>query len=196
MTELRNSARVFNHRNPFLEIVPAAGTFRGNYSDDLRVFASLYREALITESVNYQFLCYYRIAEGLLARRVLEERKAARSGAVYTDPSEVYPSTPQEAVALYASVFPVPAGGLLIEGSLGIPEALGRTFKDLLGKGAELTEIRDNIGHTLLQKLEDLVLVDDPVSQEKVERWLPPLKLIARTMLANDFPNEVRLKNP
>jgi hypothetical protein len=53
-TELRNSALTFTHRNPFLEIA-VAGSINAIYTEELRVYASLYREAIISESSAYQF---------------------------------------------------------------------------------------------------------------------------------------------
>ncbi len=151
------------------------------------MFASLYREALISESSAYQFLCYYRIVEGLKKRRPMLAREAKKQGTSYTEPAEIYPANATDAVALYKKVFPVKLPDQqIIEDSLGLPEALGRSFEDLIDK--QLKEIRDNIGHTLIQKIEELILTDDPLSQAKVEKWLPPLKLMARTMLLNDFP--------
>jgi hypothetical protein len=183
--ELRNEGLTFTHRNPFLEI-SVAGSYKGTYTEELRVYASLYREALITESSAYQFLCYYRIAESLRARRVRLDRDAKESGASYSAPAETYPATPKDAVSFYETVFPVKLPKQqIIEDSLGVPEALGKTFEDLIV--GNLKEIRDNIGHTLLQKMEELILTDDPLSQSRVERWLPPLKLIARAMLIHDF---------
>jgi hypothetical protein len=114
-------------------------------------------------------------------------RDAKKNGTSYNDPAEVYPKNAKDAVALYERVFPVKLPNRqTIEDSLGVPEAFGKSFNDLIEK--QLKEIRDNIGHTLIQKLEDLILTDDPTSQSKVEKWLPPLKLMARAMLFQDFP--------
>ncbi len=183
--EQRNGALTFTHRNPFLEIT-VTGSMKATYTEELRVYASLYREALISESSAYQFLCYYRIAESLRARRIRLDRDAKKTGGSYSGPAEIYPPTPKDAVSLYEAVFPVKLPKQqIIEDGLGIAEALSKSFEDLIL--GDLKEIRDNIGHTLLQKMEELILTDDPLSQSRVERWLPPLKLIARTMLIHDF---------
>jgi hypothetical protein len=113
-------------------------------------------------------------------------RESKQTGGSYAPPAEIYPSTAKDAVVLYESVFPVKLPKQqIIEDSLGVPEALGKSFDDLFV--GELKNIRDNIGHALLQKMPELVLTDDLLSQAKVEKWLPPLKLIARTMLVDDF---------
>ena len=183
--EQQNSALTFTHRNPFLEI-SVSGSLQGTYTVELRVYASLYREALITESSAYQFLCYYRIAESLRARRIRLDRDAKKAGRSYAVPAETYPATPKDAVSLYETVFPVKLPRQqIIEDGLGIVEALGKSFEDLIL--GDLKDIRDNIGHTLLQKMEELILTDDALSQSRVEKWLPAIKLIARTMLIHDF---------
>jgi hypothetical protein len=51
---------------------------------------------------------------------------------------------------------------------LGIAEALNKSFDDLIL--GDLKDIRDNIGHTLLQNMEELILTDDPLSQSRVEK--------------------------
>ncbi len=103
-TELATGAMSFCHRNPSLEILVPAGTHHGSdFKKELQIYASLYREALIAESSAYQFLCYYRIAEGLKKRR----KNLARKEANYIPPTETYPSSAGEAVVLYESVFPV-----------------------------------------------------------------------------------------
>ena len=66
-----------------------------------------------------------------------------------------------------------------------VPEARGRKSRVIVEK--ELKGIRDNIAHTLLQREAEMVLMDDPLSHEKVEKWLPPIKCIARAILKNDF---------
>jgi hypothetical protein len=63
--------------------------------------------------------------------------------------------------------------------------ARGRKFRVIIEE--ELKGIRDNIAHSLLQREAEMVLMDDHLSQEKVEKWLPPIKCIARAMLKNDF---------
>jgi hypothetical protein len=65
------------------------------------------------------------------------------------------------------------------------PEARGRKFRVIVEE--QLKDIRDNIAHTLLQREGEIVLIDDHLSQDKVEKWLPPIKCIARAMLKNDF---------
>ena len=190
--ELRKGTVQWTHRNPFLEVKVTAGAMNLTAEPELRTYASVYREALTTDSITYQFLCFYRIIESLHARRIRLSREAARRMVAYTDPpGEVYPSNRQEAAALLDSVFSArPLNGwddMALESVL-VTEALGKPFSAIADI---LRPIRDNIAHTLVQNVGELISMDDPFAREKVERWLPVLKSIARTMLKHDFQREL-----
>ncbi len=188
--EIKTGTRSFTNRNAFLEVT-LSGSFNVTANPELRTYCSVYREALITESITYQFLCFYRLIESVEARRTRLERDARRSGSVYTPPTEIYPSTAAEAVTWLDSIFPVRLGKWddLTLNSILIPEACGKTFGAIAD--GEPKSLRDNIAHTLLQRAGELVSMDDPLAREKVEKWLPPIKCIARTMLKNDFPTDL-----
>lgn len=63
---------------------------------DYRGAASLYREAMNSNSQIFSFLCLYKIIEMIRARRKAFTRKAAQTGSTYTRPVEVMPSTLEE----------------------------------------------------------------------------------------------------
>ncbi len=75
---------------PFIE-APFAATPTDQPSNEFRGYISLYREALSSSSTVYSFLCFYKIIEGLRARRTRLERAARRSRTSYSIPSEVFP---------------------------------------------------------------------------------------------------------
>ena len=77
--ELRKGTVLWTHRNPFLEVRVTAGMHL-TAEPELRTYASVYREALTTESLPYQFLCFYRVVESLKARRKRLARDATRRG--------------------------------------------------------------------------------------------------------------------
>jgi hypothetical protein len=95
--ELRTGVRGFSHRNPLAE-VKVSGEFRTILDPEPRTYAAIYREAIITESPAYQFLCFYRIIESLKARRTRIARAAIRERRAYTQHAEVYPRNAREAV--------------------------------------------------------------------------------------------------
>lgn len=189
--ELRKGTVLWTHRNPFLEVRVTAGMHL-TAEPELRTYASVYREALTTESLPYQFLCFYRVVESLKARRKRLARDATRRGVANADPpAEIYPENRREAVALLDSVFPAkPPNGWddMALASVLVAEALGKPFYTIADI---LRPIRDNIAHSLLQNAEELISMDDPFAREKVEKWLPVLKCVVRTMLKHDFERQL-----
>jgi hypothetical protein len=75
---------------PYLE-APFAVAPTHRPSNDFRGYSSLYREALSCSSSVYCFICFYKIIEGLRARRTRLERAARRSGMTHAAPAEVLP---------------------------------------------------------------------------------------------------------
>ena len=188
--ESRRGTRQITNRSPFSEVA-INGVFGVPITKELMTYGAVYREALTSESTTYQFLCYYRLIESMQARRKRLERDFLKQSQTYAIPVEVYPSTQLEAIRWLNAIFPVkPAqwDEMAIQCIL-IPEARGKRFSVIVE--GELKNIRDNIAHTLLQREAEMVLLDDYLSQEKVEKWLPPIKCIARAMLKNDFGAEL-----
>jgi len=184
--ELRKGTLQMSHRNPFQEI-SLKGQFEFALNPDLRVYGSIYREALITESIDYQFLCFFRLIESVRARRVRLAREAKRQGGQHKKPRETYPRTRAEAEVFLNLILPVRTSksDQLVLDAILVPEALGKEFSVIIE--TYLKPIRDNIGHTLLQRAEELVSIDDHRSRQRVEKWLPPTKCIARAMMKSDF---------
>jgi hypothetical protein len=166
-------------------------SFSISASPELRAYGSVYREALTTNSVTYEFLCLYRIIESIPKRRKRIERDAKRLSMTYIAPVEIYPSTKEETVAMLNSIYPAKPPKRwddMAPHSVFVPEARGKPFPRIVD---ELAPIRDNIAHTLMQRADELVTMDDPESIEKVGKWLPVVKCMARLMLKNDFPAEL-----
>jgi hypothetical protein len=188
--EIRKSTYQITHRNPFIE-VSVTGSLRISAKPDLRIYSSVYREALTTNSVTYEFLCLYRIVESIPSRRKRLEREAKRDGKIYSTPIETYPSTKEQALEMLAWIYPATPRGRWDDMSVDsvlAPSARGKTFSRIID---ELAPIRDNIAHTLLQRGDELVSFDDPRAIQKIEQWLPVVKCMARVMLKNDFQAEL-----
>ncbi len=174
------------NKNPFSEIT-INGVFGVLITNELMTYGAVYREALTSESTMYQFLCYFRIIESIRARRKRLEREFVKSGKTYTIPVEVYPYTKLEVIRWLNDIFPVKPSKWdeMAVQSILVPEARGRKFRVIVEE--QLKNIRDNIAHTILRREGEIVLIDDHLSQDKVEKWLPATKCIARAMLRNDF---------
>jgi hypothetical protein len=198
--ELATKNTMIGYVNPFPEL-PFAVPPGLKKDDDLDALSSIYREALNSNSLPYQFLCFYKIAEALKRRRERLTKAASRGGAPYAEPIEVVPAKDDDRPKWLGAIFPVaapteePFRTMYIESYLP-HEARGRSFDDLLGfrKGVDgiLTEVRDLVAHALTSAERgqpfDLVNLDDRLFHRKVHHWLPLMKVVARRMLKTDFP--------
>lgn len=201
--EIASGNRMIGYVNPAAELPLAVPPGR-NEDADLEALASIYREAQNSNSLLYQFLCFYKIAEALRRRRDRLAKAAARGGAPYTAPVEVVPSKQEEAERWLGAIFPVPPPKdepfrtIYYEAYLPA-EGRGRSFEELLGfdrgerKGI-LTEVRDLVAHALSSSERgqpfELVNLDDRLFHRKVHIWLPLMKVVARRMLKTDFPGQ------
>jgi hypothetical protein len=184
--EIRTGTQQITQRNPFHEI-SLNGIWTLSLDPEIRAYWAIYREALITENINYQFLCFFRLIESMQARRKRLERDAKRHGGSYRVPAEVYPRTRAEAENFLDQIFPVKptpwdVGAL---DAVLVSEALGKGFTVIIQE--YLKPVRHSIAHTLLQEAAELTTIDDHVSRARVEKWLAPAKCITRSMLKGDF---------
>lgn len=198
--ELATKNTLIAYVNPFPEL-PFAVPPGLKDDKEFEALTSLYREALNSNSLPYQFLCFYKITEGLARRRDRQVKAASRGGPAYTPPVEVVPSAAADIERWLGAIFPVAAPTeepfRTIYYETYVPaEAKGKTFEELLGhhsgKGAILGDVRDLIGHALTSRLRgdpfELLNLDDRLFHRTVHHWLPLMKAIARRMLKTDFP--------
>jgi hypothetical protein len=54
----------------------------------------------------------------------------------------------------------------------------------------ELRNLRDQIAHSIMDTGELSLSLDDLVQLQRVSKWLPLTRCIARRMLKNDFPTQ------
>jgi hypothetical protein len=170
----------------------------GELPPELMGYASVYREALLSNSPLYQFLCYFKIIESLRTRRdrLAAERRAA--GISLAQPFEKIPTNEATLVPWLDAIFSVrpPAWDKMIVDSILLPEAIGRTFTYI--SDTVLAGLRNNIAHALFEGSELAISIDDQVKMEAIHRWLPIAKCMVRRMLKNEFRNLVfaGLPNP
>ncbi len=169
-----------------LALVPS-----GALPPELMGYASVYREALLSNSPLYQFLCYFKIIESIRSRRarLAPERRAA--GLSLTQPFERIPVDEATLTPWLDAIFPVrpAAWDKMAVDSILLPEAKGRTFTQL--SDSVLTELRHNIAHALFEGGELAISIDDQAKMEAIHRWLPIAKCMTRRMLKNEFRNLV-----
>jgi hypothetical protein len=194
--ELASRNTMIGYINPFPEL-PLVVEPGLRDDKDLAALTSIYREALNSSSLLYQFLCFFKIAEALKDRRVSREKKASRSGPAYTAPRESVPADEKEFEQWLGAIFPVqgpkeePFRTIYVESH--VPrEAWGKSFEELMD--GVLVEVRNQIGHALWSPARgvsgELVNLDDRTFHRKVHQWLPLMKAMARRMLKTDFPGQ------
>lgn len=157
---------------------------------EFRGYASLYREALGSNSAVYTFLCLFKVIEGILSRRQRLAVEAKNAAAAFIRPRRRVPEKPEERIPWLNAIFPVrQTWDPMALDSIFRPEALGKKFGDVIDK--ILVPLRVDIAHALsLQSGELTLSVDELLHMQKVNNWLPLTKCIVRRMLKDKFPTE------
>jgi len=158
---------------------------------------SLYRESVNSNSINYQFLCWYKIIEGINWKRSEElsaQPAGAKTGMTLKVP-EVLPGTKEEMRKLVTQVFPtLDPKGLDDErwDHVAPAEVLGWKFNRI--REQKLEGVRNKIAHMLTDAGGDLTLSPDSQNHRiEVTRWITLLRLMARIMIRNE---RARLPQP
>jgi hypothetical protein len=175
--------------NPFIES-PLATNPTGAVSAACRGFLSLYREALESNSPVYQYLCLFKIAEGILRRRERLAVEAKARQEKLSRPVERIPEHEPDFIPWLNALFPIRrAWDEMALASVFVPAARGRKIKDVIDH--ELTDLRVDVAHALSSETGTMaVSADEILHVDRVNQWLGLMKCIARRMLKNEFPTE------
>jgi methylamine utilization protein MauJ len=153
--------------------------------------ASLYREALITNSLPYRYLCLYKVIEGILGRRARLAAEARRAG---REPRrfvlEDVPGERDKFVAWLNSIFSVRMewNDMIFTG-IFVPDALGKSFGYVIEKF--LRPLRVKVAHALSESSGELTMsADELLHIRELSRWLPLTKCIVRRLMKNEFPSQ------
>jgi len=188
VTELRTKAVMIGLLIPPTE-TPLFFIPTEEMTEEFRRYASLYREALNSNSPNYQFLCYYKIIEGIRKRqeRLVTEAKA-RGEQIPSRPRQIIPRTPEEQIEWLNSIFPVRQNWDAMALNSSFPaRSLGRRIYDVVDN--ELDPIRNRVAHTVLRSGEPTVSIDAGLDIDLINEWLPLTKCIARLLIKTEFPS-------
>ncbi len=201
MEELQYGTLNMSIVNPYDE-VPLVLEPGDALQQPLRVLESYYREAMNSNSPAYQFLCFCKILEGVLASRVRATRAAARAGQqlVRVDPeSERVPVIETDFVPWLERLFPVrtrPWDPMALA-SIFITEAVGRTVEELFREGQRgkapgaIRAVRNEVAHAVTGEGPPRQTADDSFHLERVNEWLPITKCLARLLLVHEFPRQL-----
>jgi hypothetical protein len=163
-------------------------------ADEFCNYASLYREAMNTNSNFYRFLCLFKIIESVTFRRSRIAQEAKESGIeVPKRVREEVPKNNDELRRLLKVVYPWRnLWDTFALGQMLPADALGKKLSNV--RTTYLEPIRDAIAHALLRSGEIKMTIDNLDHVELVNRWLPFCRVFARLMLHNDFPNQFQLR--
>jgi hypothetical protein len=174
--------------NPFQEAHPRGDD--ATLTPEFTSFVSFYREALESNSEVYQFLCLFKIAEGVRNRRVRLGQEAKARGENLARPEERIPGEPEEFAPYLNALYPNRREwDAMALASAFIDEARGRKFGDLMKR--ELDDLRNDVAHALSDATGTITMsVDATLHVARVRKWLPVMKVIVRRLLKNEFPQE------
>lgn len=178
---------------PYIAQMPPTFT---NYQLDKNLFkfTSLYREALNSNSPNYQYLCFYKIIEGI--RKIRDERTTmenqeilARGETPPSRPVDRIPSDRQEQKIWLNSIFRPQKWSDLALAQVFPEKVIGRKINDLINKSKELDTVRNKIAHTVMRdETQETYSLDDGLQISEVITWLPLCKCLAIYLLKKEYP--------
>lgn len=162
---------------------------------DLSRSSSLYREALNSNSPNYQYLSFFKVIEGI--RRIREERTTQENQAALAQgekppsrPREKLPTTREEQVAWLNSVIAFQNWSDLALLQVFPPEVLGKKISDVIRESGVLDMIRNRIAHAVMRdETQETINIDDGLLINEVSKWLPLCKCVARYLLKKEYPH-------
>jgi hypothetical protein len=189
MIELSTGNRFISIISPHLER-PMQIAPTGTMSKEFRSLAALYREALSSNTPPFQFLCYFKILEGIRKRRqqLIAEAKAAGTE-VPKPPGQIVPADEPGFIPWLNGVYGVGRSWdfIMLE-SIFVKEARGKKFTQIIDD--YLRPVRDRIAHAVLDSGELTLSADEDLDVREIYKWLSLTKCIARHMLKSDFPAE------
>jgi hypothetical protein len=163
----------------------------------IQSLVSLYREGVNSNSQNYQFLCWYKIVEGINWKR--DEERATKPKGAKQDPTvktvERLPDTREGMRRAISIAFPTVGTGGLSDArwdSAFPEEVLGWKFNRI--RQDRLEPMRNQIAHMLAEPSGDLSLSPDTRAHMiEVTKWITLLRFMARVMIQNE---QARLPGP
>lgn len=184
VTQLSTQNVSMNYVCPFPDMVPTGSG--ANNSPYLQSLLSLYREGINSNSQNYQFLCWYKMVEGINSKR--QEETTKLKAELPKKFPERLEETAVEQRKRFAEIFPVLQGCTIADENYDhiVPEEV-RGWKFNRVRERHLEPIRNRIAHMLSEPSGDLSLSPDSrENSREVMKWLSLLRLIARVMALNE----------
>jgi hypothetical protein len=188
MVELSTGNRFVSIISPIRES-PMLVAPQGVMTKEFRANASLYREALNSNTPVFQFLCFFKIIEALLARRERTAVEAKARGETPSRPVQIVPTDEKEFIPWLSTIYHVGRDWDEITlASIFVPEARGKKFTRIIED--YLRPVRVRIAHAVLDSGELTLSADEEMDIQQVYKWLAQTRCIVRHMLKSDFPTE------
>jgi hypothetical protein len=183
--ELKTGNQKVRIENPFKRVPMFIGV-PATLVDEFCHYASLYREALNSNSPIYRYLCLYKIIEAIRERRkrldALTKQNVRRVG-------EVIPTQAPEREQWLNALFPARYNwDEFTFSTIFKEEASGKKINYVVDK--YLAPLRNEIAHPLLETGELAVSIDDLKHIRKINQWLPLTRCVVRRLLKNEFPDQ------
>jgi hypothetical protein len=187
--ELTTGNTQMSMTNPYWA-APLAVAPTADMKPDFRGYAGLYREALGSNSTVYRYLCFYKIIEGIRARRARLAAQAKAAGKVPASYNEILPTTADEIRTWLNAIFPIRREWGAMALDTAVPaDVRGKRISAVVN--SILYPLRLDIAHALSSASGELTLsADELLHVQRVNTWLSLTKCIVRRMLKNEFSQE------
>ncbi len=169
---------------PYIEVVPPGG--QSSNVPYVQSLFSLYREGINSYSPNYQFLCWYKIVEGINAKRE-DETRISKTRLTLKYPERLEKNSVDQRKRLEEAFPFIKLCGTTDAAWDDIVPADVKDWKFNRVREQRLEPLRNRIAHMISEASGDLSF--SPDSREnlrEVNKWLSLLRFIARVMIMNE----------
>ncbi|HWZ96683.1 MAG TPA: methylamine utilization protein MauJ [Candidatus Dormibacteraeota bacterium] len=184
VTQMSSHNSSMTYTCPYTEMVPTGNDH--NNVPYVQSLLSLYREGINSNSPNYQFLCWYKIVEGVNVKRA--EETTLLKKALPMKFVERLEKTKAEQRKRLEEIFPIVRSfGATDErwDDIVPDEVLDWKFNRV--REQKLEPLRNRIAHMISEPSGDLSLSPDSrENAREVTKWISLLRFIARVMILNE----------
>jgi hypothetical protein len=185
VTQLSTGNSSMTYTCPYIEVVPPGGEYFN--SPYIQSLLSLYREGINSNSPNYQFLCWYKIVEGINVKR--EPEVAQLKAPLPLKYPERLERDGIEQRKRLEEAFPfIKLCGTTDAAWDDLVPAEVRDWKFNRVRAQKLEPLRNRIAHMISEASGDLSLSPDSrENASQVNKWISVLRFIARVMVMNEI---------
>jgi hypothetical protein len=185
VTQLSTGNSSMTYTCPYIEVVPLGGEYFN--SPYIQSLLSLYREGINSHSPNYQFLCWYKIVEGINVKREPETAQL-KAPLPLKYPERLEKESVEQRKRLEAAFPLIKLLGTTDAAWDDLVPAEVRDWKFNRVREQKLEPLRNRIAHMISESSGDLSLSPDSrENASQVNKWISVLRFIARVMVMNEI---------